>query len=389
MAYFALSPAIERESLPQGVNHDERLENAADQCSRCSGFENSLSRGLDEGLVCRDCSRNSTRCSRCRERIPAAVITVEGDRVCRYCAERYYDRCFNCRAFTADSRYISGGFRACLGCAQRYSECDLCGTLIHDAVCDSCEFQGNVRSYSYKPDPRFFGQGPVHLGLELEIIVPNYNYDSSALLVSDCVGRTAYLKFDSSIQPLGFELVTHPMDYRFAIDKFPWDLLDRLRQLGCTSDERVGLHVHVSRAGFDSPTHIYRWAKLIYRNETHAIRLARRRTHYAAFTATARSKVKHAAKDELRHYGLDRYQAINPHPRNSLELRIFAGSLDRQYVQAALAFVDASVEYTRRLTSTDVLRDGGWEWSRFVDWVCVQDRYAPLRAELEALECAC
>ncbi|MFE3001371.1 amidoligase family protein [Nocardia sp. NPDC059246] len=291
--------------------------------------------------------------------------------------------------FTAESRYVSGGLRACSGCAQRYTECAECGTLTRDTGCDECSSHGYVWNYSYKPDPRFLGVGPVFLGLELEIIVPTGDYHMSALTVSDHLGRIGYLKHDSSIQPLGFELVTHPMDYRFAIEEFPWHLLDRLVELGCTSDNKVGIHVHVSRDGFASPTHIYRWAKLIYRNEAQAVKLARRRTHFADFTARARRKVRHAAKDELRHYDLDRYQAINPHPRHTLELRIFAGSLDRQHVQAALAFVDASVEYTRGLTSADVLHDGGWEWARFVDWVSRHDKYAPLRAEMEALECAC
>ncbi|WP_327139068.1 amidoligase family protein [Nocardia sp. NBC_01327] len=294
-----------------------------------------------------------------------------------------------CTLYTADSRYVSGGFRVCSRCAQNYRSCADCGTLLPEHTdCDSCDSGGRVWNYNYKPDPRFFGHGPVFLGLELEIVVPSHNYQACASTVSDHVRDLAYLKYDSSIEPLGFELVTHPMDYRFAMEQFPWHLLERLRNLGCRSDQNVGIHVHVSRDGFDSAAHIYRWAKLIYRNETQTVALARRRSTYAEFSTTARERVKHTAKNDMHRYGLNRYQAINPHPRHSLELRIFAGSLDLQHVQAALAFAAATVEYTRTLTSTDVIRQHGWDWDQFTAWVTQREQYAPLAAEMEALACA-
>ncbi|MEV6096173.1 amidoligase family protein [Nocardia sp. NPDC051981] len=285
---------------------------------------------------------------------------------------------------------MSGGSRVCTHCAQNYRPCEQCGTLLPDRTdCENCGSAGRIWNYNYKPDPRFFGHGPVFLGLELEIIVPHHNYDACAATVGEHVRDLAYLKHDSSIEPLGFELVTHPMDYQFAIEHFPWPLLERLTELGCRSDHSVGIHVHVSRNGFDSAAHIFRWAKLIYRNESQTVALARRRSRYAVFSPIARERVKHTAKDDLRRYGMNRYQAINPHPRKSLELRVFAGSLGPQQVQAALAFVAASVEYTRTLTSTDVVRHGGWDWEQFTAWVSQREEYAPLRAEMEALACAC
>ncbi|MGF6886708.1 hypothetical protein ABIA39_004518 [Nocardia sp. GAS34] len=244
-------------------------------------------------------------------------------------------------------------------------------------------------NYSYKPDPRFFGAGPLFLGMELEIVVPQECYQDCVEVVGDRVGSLVYLKRDSSIHPVGFELVSHPMDYRFAMQEFPWPLLGELAEMGCVSDEGVGLHVHASRAGFTSPAHIYRWAKLVYRNESDAVALARRRSPYAEFWPDARARIKDSAKGDLCRFGPNRHHAINPHPRHTLELRVFAGSLQIQQVQAALAFTAASIEYTRGLTAADVVHRDGWAWSRFTDWVRERAEYAPLTAELEALACAC
>ncbi|WP_280335035.1 hypothetical protein [Nocardia wallacei] len=244
--------------------------------------------------------------------------------------------------------------------------------------------------YDYKPNPLFFGTGPLYLGMELEIIVPRRVYGECTDLAGERLGSLAYLKADSSIRPLGFELVTHPMAYSYALERFPWHLLGELADLGCESDARVGLHVHASRAGFDSPAHIYRWAKLLYRNESQTVAVARRRSdRYAGFSAAARARIRDSAKGDLHRFGLDKYQAINPLPRHTLELRVFAGSLDPRVVQAALAFTTASIEYTRTLTSADVLHHGGWSWPRFTAWVHDRPEYAPLTAEWEDLACAC
>lgn len=70
------------------------------------------------------------------------------------------------------------------------------------------------------------------------------------------------------------------------------------------------------------------------------------------------------------------------------KLRVFASSLHRQQVLAALAFADASVEYTRGLTAAQIARRCGWEWSAFTAWIATRPHYAALTSELEDLACA-
>ncbi|MBE8524218.1 hypothetical protein ILP97_43225 [Amycolatopsis sp. H6(2020)] len=241
-----------------------------------------------------------------------------------------------------------------------------------------------MHDYSYKPAPVFHGIGPRYLGLELEINVPHDDLGQRIDDTVDTLAGLGYLKEDMSID-YGFELVTHPMAYRWAVDCFPWHLLEQLDLAGCNGEDN-GLHVHISRAAFAGPCHVFRWMKFVYRNAADVQVLARRTSSYAAFRDSERNHIKDACKGT--YYG-QRSSAINAQPKDTFELRVFAASLDIQHVQAALAFADASVAYTRDLTVPDITTRGGWTWPAFTQWLLTRPQYAPLTAELEDLACAC
>jgi hypothetical protein len=195
-----------------------------------------------------------------------------------------------------------------------------------------------------------------------------------------------YLKSDESIGG-GFELVTHPMSYPWALANFPWGLLPALARSGCQATDRTGLHVHVSRDGFASASHVFRWMKFVYRNQAPVTALARRDSdQWARFDDDDRYRVKDYAKG---YPGLYRYRAINTLNLHTFELRIFASSLDPVQVKAALGFAAATVEYTRTLTVADITRRHGWGWDAFVTWLADRPRYAALLSQVEALTCAC
>ncbi|WP_327097168.1 hypothetical protein OIE68_46155 [Nocardia vinacea] len=359
------------------------------RCDSCRHRVITLLDTADGPQLCPRCATGWTACVSCRGLSAPHRRTDTEEVVCARCSAAFFDLCGRCSRFSATSRYVSGGTRACTLCAQRYAGCIECGTLVRDGGdCDTCDRPHHVWNYTYKPDPRFHGDGPLYLGMELEIVVPTYDYHRCVRLACDRLDTLGYLKHDSSIRPTGFEIVTHPMSYRHAIDQFPWQLLGELDELGCATDTSVGLHVHASRDGFSSPAHVYRWMKLLYRNESAVSMIARRRSHFAPFDRVARARVKDTAKGNLHALGLDRHQAINPYPRKTLELRVFASSLRVQQVQAALAFTAASIDYTRDLDVAAV-RAGAWEWPRFAAWVRNQPDYQPLWAEMEELACAC
>lgn len=377
---------------------------------------------VDGVSLCSDCAADAVYCDECSERTRDPHLTVSDTHLCEDCAHRW-SQCDECHLYARYITAIIGGPDVCEGCAEDYPVCDDCSNRCHatdpveggDDVCRDCRLEDyhecedcstlirwdddycascapdhpshdGIHDYAYKPEPVFHGHGPLFLGLELELKTPNYALVEAAETALAELGDLGYLKTDSSIHGSGFELVCHPMDYSYARSEFPWSLLPRLRLLGAFTDDSVGIHVHVSRAGFDSPAHIYRWMKFVYRNQDPVTVLARRDTsRWADFGTYAREQMAGYARG--RRNGL-RYEAINVCPAETFELRVFASSLHRRQVLAALAFADASVEYTRGLTAAQIARRRGWEWAAFTAWIATRPHYAALTSELEDLACA-
>ncbi|NKX91604.1 hypothetical protein HGA10_30425 [Nocardia coubleae] len=324
-------------------------------------------------------------CEDCGRYAPYIVAVLSSGDVCESCAESY-TACDDCNLRTADSYTVDGDRAVCEDCRDDYTRCRGCRILVRgrDDYCDDCAQPdpSRVHDSHYTPEPIFHGQGPLFLGMELEVRTTVHGYEDSVVTANNHLDGLGYLKYDGSIS-CGFEMVTHPMSFDYAMSEFPWALLTRLRLLGCHTDDEVGIHVHVSRAGFDSPAHIYRWLKLVYRNEDDVTALARRQySQWAGFDPEIRAMAKDLAHGG---HGWGRYHAINARPEHTFELRVFASSLDRREVKAALGFAHASVEYTRTLRAHDVVRCQGWDWATFTDWVAQRPEYAALTAELAAL----
>jgi hypothetical protein len=352
---------------------------------------------IRDGFLCRthalDEADESFTCARCSGLVPLRLyepLYATGDRqLCPNCLDGF-DLCDHCDHYDDALRSTETGRDLCDDCASRldYYECDVCTTLIDSGTyCEDHDTDDDLEGlhgYWYKPKPVFHGIGPRYLGFELEISVPRGHLSDRIDDTVDTLAGLGYLKEDQSID-YGFELVTHPMAYRWALDSFPWHLLEQLERAGC-SGEGNGLHVHISRAAFAGPCHVFRWMKFVYRNAPDVQTLARRSSSYAAFRDSERGHIKDACKGT--YYG-QRSSAINAQPEETFELRVFASSLDVQHVQAALAFADASVAYTRDLTIPDIAQAGGWTWEAFTRWLLSRPQYAPLIAELEDLACAC
>lgn len=331
----------------------------------------------------------TTPCDLCGD----AAHTVEE------CPDRY---CYTCGTYGHLASQRPYNCENCASHAHSYDECpqgrhpscSICGSYYHEPnrhQCGSCGEYGHidrdccdampVREWSYRPTLQFHGDGPTYLGFELEIEAPRYNRDAyrrGTQIARQEIGDLVYLKSDGSIN-YGFEMVSHPMAYTWAMDNFPWPALTHLHEIGFRAQSNCGLHVHVSRAAFSTPSHLYRWMKLIYRNAEEVQALARRRNSgYAPFAPSYRRVQKDIAKSPMLGQMQDRYQAINPTNTDTLEVRVFRSSLTPSNVQTALGLVDASVQYTRQLTAHDVAANGGWSWAAFRLWARKAEIYGPL-----------
>jgi hypothetical protein len=209
-------------------------------------------------------------------------------------------------------------------------------------------------------------------------------------------GNLVYLKEDGSIRD-GFELVTHPMDHDYAMGSVNWSALRDMESAGAfVRPNDNGIHVHVSRDGFSSDAHVYRWMKLLYRNQAMMVRAARRDSTWARWEREARQAHKHTARkcqtsdSQRASYNFGRYQAINTANDPTLELRVFASSLDPATVTGTLSLVAGTVEYTRNIDAAAILRRDAWSWRSLTSWLQSSDG-KPFKAATTYLEsvCAC
>jgi hypothetical protein len=252
-----------------------------------------------------------------------------------------------------------------------------------DHECDSSDddVNGVIHNFNYKPYPQFFGVGKYYLGLELEVESSNDKYDD-AQWAQDNLGAHAYMKSDGSLNN-GFEIVTHPHTLDRYQKDFNWTSIKKLGNRGCRSwnTTTCGIHVHVSRTAFGDPSepkfhnpewndwvlkrqaHELRFMKLIYDNQHQVERISGRASSFARFDDKGNlvNKVKHG------HQRNDRYSAVNTENENTLEVRVFKGSLRPERVLSALEFVHASVEYTRDLRVNNKAKP--FSWIRFTSYI--------------------
>lgn len=424
------------------------VEQRTYQCPSCGGSENAGRRTrygtyTEAHRRCLDCGMYYEVCNYGGHGEVTAQ-TIRGHEICTRCLYlNYYRGCNRCQRYTNDREtVITPGGRTenfCYECREGFPECDVCFRRLHETngvrdidnrlYCSSCrddqlvQCEGCnayrrlhrsarcscgssepacrcydcramrrqeerrsdvsfVNEWNYRPNPVFHGKGPLFLGMELEMETGDDAYDECREIVKKHTTRDlCYLKADGSIS-CGFELVTHPMDFDWAIENFPWEMLVDLRRAGADTHQRVGLHVHLSRAGFDSPTHIFKWMKFIYRNSDQVTTLAGRESYdWAAFNPDDRENIKHACKGDKQG---GRYRAINTLNDATFEMRVFRSTLNPHKAKAFLGLADASVRYTRELSTSDILQ-GGWNWSSFYTWLSDKPKYKDLKERMEEL----
>ena len=282
--------------------------------------------------------------------------------LCRICFRTHFTRCYSCgQVISLDSAY--------------YLDCDndddpLCSTCYEDIQrCD------RILNYYYKPEPVFFGAGPRYFGIELEIDgAGELNNNARQILsISNVSQVRAYIKHDGSLDD-GFEIVTHPMSLDYHLHQMPWaEIMAKAVQMGYRSHQAntCGIHVHVSRAAFgpDEAAQDVVIARILYFFEKfwNEILTFSRRTPRQIERWAARYGYKEQPRDLLalakEDYGSGRYVCVNLQSANTIEIRVFRGSLIPNTLIATLQFVDRVCDVALAL-SDDELKC--LSWSAFV-----------------------
>lgn len=309
-------------------------------------------------------SEQVLRCAHCGRELSGERDDYGDDDItlCRVCFRTHYTRCSNCDCvISIDAAfYLDNDNEDDPLCSACYDEVQRCDQIL---------------SYYYKPLPIFYGDGPRYFGVELEIDgAGEINRNAQEILSIANVGQVRiYCKHDGSLDD-GFEIVTHPMSLAYHQHHMPWDaILSKAVQMGYRSHQAntCGIHVHVSRAAFgpDERSQDAAIARILYFFEKFwdNILIFSRRTPRQLERWAARYGYKEHPGDILTYakkgYGPGRYVCVNLQNTDTIEFRVFRGSLVLNTLMATLQFVDRICSVALALSDEELK---GLSWSAFV-----------------------
>lgn len=284
---------------------------------------------------------------------------------------------------------ISEGFYVCPRCEDKYAKCDECGNfhaknemwyLDGKYICRDCGagcLEG-IEPYSHKPTPIFYGDsGGVYMGVELEIDKGG-EVDENANAIRRIANKKGavrlYTKHDGSIDE-GFEIVSHPMTLEYHKETMPWkEILNKAKSMGYMSHKTktCGLHIHVGRAGLGEEDATI--GRIVYFFENfwnELVKFSRRSSEsldrWAARYLTKSNRVRKTyddAKDKAG--GLGRYVAVNLSNEDTVEFRMFRGTLKYNTFIATLELINHICTLMRDMDDDEV---EALSWNSFCETI--------------------
>ncbi len=333
-------------------------------------------------------------CTSCKRAIDGdeTIYTVHGETVCEDCADEETVICDRCgeRIWNSENEG-DDSISLCTPCYERYyTHCDICGELINldDAnyddddgpYCDECydKHCRSIHNYGYKPEPIFYGEGDRFFGVELEIDKGGKLSDNADLILAEgnYSNKHIYIKSDGSLED-GMEIVSHPMTLNYHINYMPWqDVMETAIRLGYSSHktDTCGLHIHVNKKSLGDTQQLQEEtiSRILYFVEHHWEELLKfsRRTEYQMNRWAARYGYKNNPAEMIEHakkHSNGRYSCVNITNYETIEFRMFRGTLKLNSLIAAIQLVDIICEMAITFSDNEIKSIGWTEFAESID----------------------
>lgn len=391
------------------------------RCSECGKFiRKDEAIEYDDRFLCDGCRDDLDLefCDSCGEWHPADDFNEiecgwgrRNYRMCSACTEQAVYRgdvfwCDDCQTYNESAtinRYtLRNGDTICEDCFDNndYCICADCGEVLRtwDAVwseedeewyCRDCYRPSSKRihDYCFRPEAVFHGLhktfsweypsfgDPITIGFELEVDHGDDRQGCANELTSTFDEDTLYLKNDGSVD---FEIVTHPHTLEAYMNELDLDKLCCIPpKYGYSSHNAgtCGLHCHVGRSqlGEDATMRwsvITRIALLMYRHWDSLVVFSRRKESQLSHWANAPqfsfdygrtyNDAELAALVRKYYAPRGRYQALNLEPSQTIEFRLWRGTLVPETLKATLQLTSNIVEFCMNNTLEKVA-NSTWE----------------------------
>ena len=373
-------------------------------CGRTVPVEDALQ--IDGNYYCTDtCATigGYNRCEVCGEYTieNLTYITDIDKHVCLGCYHSDDLTCFQCNCCGAHFSWnefavAANGWVLCDACHEEsFSRCESCGTLINldteafyleeddFPYCERCISSGSpssqyasshhydyqqsaIHNYSFKPNPHFkpdpYNKDSLYIGVELE--VDNGRDRENCAIEIAKISQEIYCKNDGSLN-YGIEIVSHPCTLAYHENELKWrDIMATCLQFGFRShDTRTcGIHAHVNRSFFgdtleEQDMNIAKLILLVNRFwDSHIVPFTRRKlenlrqwgrkNEMLVYNGDTHEEIVKKSKVSSEY---NRYVAINLTNRNTIEFRIFRGTLKYSTFVATLQFVDTICRFAKEI----------------------------------------
>ena len=212
-----------------------------------------------------------------------------------------------------------------------------------------------IRGASYKRRLEFFGESPRNrfFGVELELDDAGEDDDNARAVIAAGGEQHLHAMHDGSLVH-GFEIVSQPMAIDYHLKSMGWEqVLSKASKLGYTSsNDTCGMHVHMSRLGFGetedeqdlgiSKVLLFferNWRDIVTFSRRTPLELSKWAKSYGSKEAVEPEGLLKRAKDRSKERD-GKYHALNLKNSNTLEVRVFKGTLDLEQFVANLQFCD-------------------------------------------------
>lgn len=320
------------------------------------------------------------------------LVEVDGELISAHVLRNSWDyfQCDDCDEWHRRSyaTMTCGGETICDDCYEEsYFTCSECGEVFHyddahhdrhdEIYCSDCYYErrrDGITNYSADPTEHIHlpfvtlkgrtrspQDNVMYLGVELEVEHEDEDGDIEEIAeaITPLVADYALLKEDGSLTN-GFEICTVPATlsaHTERLDKF-FKAAD-LSELRSYNTNTCGIHVHMSRNMF-SGFHLGKFISFIYNpmNETLIKKIAQRNYTSSTYTSTCSDGqrvtcvTKH--KRPKGSLGSGRYHAVNLTNGNTVEVRIFKGTLKQSSVMRCLEFCHASWAFSKEHKPSDM-----------------------------------
>jgi len=339
-------------------------------CSKCNKLtlSDDFTRTKSGKDYCYDCSQNLISCARCSN------FFEEEDQGSRWHQDLFY--CSSC---------VQNIFKRCGKCGGEFYVEDM---RIHRSTyyCIPCMDKVVViKEYNFTPEKFNFHKldwdNKLCLGLEIEVETncsrsEDERWASKIMTYLKSIGleKIFYIKHDGTVK--GFELVSHPATLQYIHKNIPWfQILKWFRDRGFTSYKggNCGLHVHLSK-DFFTPLDVHKLRLFFATNKIFIYKFSKRfgyNDKYCQYESF--DNFNEFLKNEKRQDG--KYWAIRTRPgkKNTVELRVFRGTLSFPRFIASLQFCDALAHYVKMVSIISCQKKSSWV--NFTQWCTKTNEY--------------